>query len=176
MRSRLFSQTCSCVLSPGFTMVECVISIVVVGVLLVAVLQTVGAAKLSQLSLVQTIQGQTLAQSLMAEILPLDYQEAGGSSVMGRDVDESEGVRTDYDDVDDYADWNAAPPVYEDGTVMSDLTGWQREVIVEWVDPENPANVSGTESGTKRITVTVRYQGRLVHSLTALRSAYELEG
>jgi type II secretory pathway pseudopilin PulG len=151
-----------------------VISIVIVGIMLVGALQTVGGAKLSQLKLAQSIQGQNLAQSLMSEILTRDYLEEGGGSVLGLDDGESTGVRTGFDDVDDYTGWSATPPQYEDGTVMSDLTGWQRDVSVVWVDPTSPATESGTESQAKRITVTVRYQGRPVCTLTALKSAHGL--
>jgi len=158
----------------GFTIVECVISTVIVAVMLVAVLQTVGASKQSQLSLVQSIQGQTLAQSMMTEILPRDYEDPNGLSSLGLDTGETYGIRTEYDDVDDYEDWVATPPRYEDGTSMSELTDWQREVSVQWVDPDDPATVLGSESGVKRVTVTVFYNGRPIHSLTALRSAHGL--
>jgi prepilin-type N-terminal cleavage/methylation domain-containing protein len=156
----------------GFTIVECVISTVIVAVMLVAVLQTLGASKRSQLSLVQSVQGQTLAQSLMTEILPREYEDPNGSSSLGLDAGETYGIRTDYDDVDDYEDWVASPPRYEDGTSMSELAGWQREVSVAWVDPDDPAAAAGAESGGKRITVTVLYYDRPVHVLTALRSAH----
>lgn len=174
MMSHVSCQTCLCSRRPGFTIAECVISTVIVAVMLVAVLQTVGASKQGQLALVQEIQGQALAQALMTEILPQEYEDPNGSTTLGRDGSEPAGIRTTYNDVDDYAGWVSNPPVSEDGTPMSELTDWQRDVTVEWIDPDNPTTVVGAESGAKRITVTVIYDGRPIQSLTALRSAHGL--
>jgi hypothetical protein len=149
-----------------------VIATVIVAVMLVAVLQTVGASKQGQLDLVQGIRGQGLAQSMMSEILPLAYADPNGSSTLGRDAGESAVSRENYNDVDDYSGWVAAPPAAPDGTPIPGLTDWQREVAVDWVDPDDPATAKAAESGVKRITVTVRYNGRPIHSLTALRSAH----
>ncbi len=174
MMSHVSPQTGMCLRRPGFTIAECVISTVIVAVMLVAVLQTVGASKQGQLALVREIQGQALAQSLMTEILPREYEDPNGSATLGRDAGESAALRMDFDDVDDYAGWTSTPPVSEDGNLMSELTDWQRDVTVEWIDPEDPTVVMGAESGAKRITVTVLYNGRPIHSLTTLRSAHGL--
>lgn len=174
MMTCMSARVCFCARRSGFTIAECVISTVIVAVMLVAVLQTVGASKQGQLALVQGIQGQALAQALMTEILPQEYEDPNGSTTLGRDGSEPAGIRTIYNDVDDYAGWVSTPPVSEDGTPMSELADWQREVMVEWIDPDNPTTVMGAESGAKRITVTVSYHGRPIQSLTSLRSAHGL--
>ncbi|OYW18935.1 MAG: hypothetical protein B7Z55_09750 [Planctomycetales bacterium 12-60-4] len=80
------------------------------------------------------------------------------------------GPRTLYDDVDDYHGWSRSPPQSRNGTPMSDLTGWQRSVAVEFVNPSNPGSVALLDQGIKRVTVTVRRNGVTLATSVALRS------
>ena len=59
----------------GLTLVEMVISIVLVGVGLVAALNTVGASKLAQFKVGVQRQGHLLAQDLVSEVLLQDYAD-----------------------------------------------------------------------------------------------------
>lgn len=155
----------------AFTMVEAVISLVIVAVMLVAALTTVGAAKLGQYKTSQRSRGQLLAEALMAEILQQNYKEPTDTPVFGCESGESATSRANYDDVDDYNGWSSSPPLYKDGTQMSEFTGWRRSVTVEWVNPTNPAEVKLQETNAKRITVTVLYQNMQVARLVAIRTA-----
>ncbi|MCZ6654254.1 MAG: hypothetical protein O7D91_14655 [Planctomycetota bacterium] len=151
-------------------MVEVIISMVVVGGMTVAALNTVGAAKLGSQKITSRNSGTLLAQQLMAEILTQGYAEPVGAPVFGLEPPESASLRTDYDDVDDYDTWSASPPQYKDGTVIPDLDGWARHVTVAWVTATDLSVTSGSETNVKRITVTVTYNGMEVASLTAVRT------
>ncbi|OHB74408.1 MAG: hypothetical protein A2Z25_19770 [Planctomycetes bacterium RBG_16_55_9] len=73
----------SSLVQPGFTLVEAVMSMLIVGTMLVAALSTVGASRLSQYKTSRSHCGRLLAESLMAEILRQDYQEPGGAVAFG---------------------------------------------------------------------------------------------
>ena len=154
----------------GFTLIESVMSILIVGLMLVAALNTVGASKLSQMRNAEQVIGPPLAEDLMAEILNQLYEEPDDSVDFGRESGESGGDRADWDDVDDYDGHSSSPPEAKDGSALPGLTGWARKVTVNWADPLIPANNALLPSGIKRIKVEVLYQGRVVTTMTALRT------
>ncbi len=156
----------------AFTLVEAVSSIAVVGVLLVAALNAVGSARSGQQLIGEQARGHLLAVDLMTEILPKSFHEPNVSLVsLGPGPSEAvTGNRSLYNDVDDYHGWSASPPQTADGTPLPGLEGWQRSVVVSWVNPANPGEEVLTDTGVKRITVTVSYQRRVVASLVALRT------
>ena len=158
----------------SFTLVEAVMSLIIVSVMFVAALSTVGASRLSQHKFSLGSRAQLLAESLMTEILRQDYQDPNGQSVFGCETGESSSTRADFDDVDDYNGWSSSPPVNKDGTLIPDLTGWTRSVTVEWVEPLNVTQVRLYETNVKRITVTVSYDGITLVSLAGIRSSYGL--
>ncbi len=154
----------------GFTLVEAVISTVVVAVMFAAALQTVGAAKITQRKASLVSQGQMLAESLLAEILQQNYQEPGATYVFGREAGESDTIRTAYDDVDDYQGWTESPPVAKDGTALPNSANWRRTVAVEWVNPTDPQQVQGSESGAKRITVVASFRNVPQATVVAIKA------
>ncbi len=158
----------------GFTLVEAVISLIIVATMFVAALNTVGTSRLSQHKCSLGSRGRLFSESLMTEILRLDYLDPDGQSVFGLEPGESASTRTDFDDVDDYHGWSSSPPVEKDGTPIPGLTGWKRSVTVEWVEPLDVTQVSVTETNVKRVTVTVIYDDVPVVSLIGIRSAYGL--
>ncbi len=161
-------------LRPGgaFTLVEVVISTVIVSLMLVAGLQAVAAARTASQWVSGRGCGMLLAQDLMAEILQLAYADpAWGLGSLGPGSDEVvTGNRSLYDDVDDYNGWQESPPQNKDGTSIAWASGYQRLVSVAWVDPDNPNQIVGSESKAKRITVTVRRDGKDVAQLVAIRT------
>jgi len=151
----------------AFTLVESVISLVIVGVMLVAALNTVGASRLNQYKTSTRAQGRLLAESLLAEIFTQRY------ALFGVEVGEDAGTRDAFDDVDDYHTWTSSPPTEKTGAEMASWGRWQRSVTVEWVDPANPALVQGTESLAKRVTVKVSCGNMPVATLVAIKTDWE---
>ncbi len=160
-------RTC---LKPAFSLIETLISVVLVGGLLVAALNTVGSAALGRGQMTNAARGMLLAQQLVAEILRQPYDEPIDTPVFGREATESVGDRALYDDVDDYYDWSASPPEYNDGTALANLTGWTRSVDVVWGDPTDPTKSISYDAGIKRITVTILRGDKLVASITTTRT------
>jgi type II secretory pathway pseudopilin PulG len=134
----------------AFTMVEALISTVIVAVMFVAALNTVGASRLTQHRASLVSRGRLLAESLMSEILRQDYQEPDEAPAFGRESGELATTRAAYDDVDDYHGWSASPPVAKDGVPLTNTTGWTRTAQVQWVDPANPTQIGPTESAMCR--------------------------
>jgi len=157
----------------GLTMVEAVISMLVVGVMLVAALKTVGAARLTERKTGERGRGVLLAEGLMSEILEQSYADPeSGVGSFGLGVDElGDGSRLLWEDVDDYDGWSATPPEEKDGTPLSGFDGWSRSVEVRWVDPADFSQVRIAETGVKRITVTVANNDTVVLSVVALRTS-----
>lgn len=155
----------------GFTLVEAAISTVVVAVMLVAALNTVGAARVAQYKATLVGRGRLYAEALMTEILQQSYQEPGATYVFGREAGESDTIRTAYDDVDDYHGWTESPLAARDGTALPNSANWSRTVTVEWVDPLDPIQVGGTETGAKRITVVAAFRNVPQATVVAVRTA-----
>ncbi len=169
MTMRAMSGTSAARHTRAFSLVEAVVSIVIVGVMLAASLQTVGIAKQNERIAGDKCRGMQLAQQLMSEILSQPYDDPEAPGILGLEAGETAGPgRSLFDDVDDYNDWSASPPQSKDGTAIADLAGWSRTVSVALIDPATFAVVP-TKMGAKRITVTVKRQTRVVATLTAIR-------
>jgi len=145
---------------------------VVIAVMLVAAVHAVGGSAATRARVTKRVVGPYLADGLMAEILAQSYQDPT-SPVFGPEVSGGESAvsRATWDDVDDYNGWVESPPQDKDGTVIAGMTGWERSVAVVWVNPADLTQVSATESGVKRITVTVRYNGVTVATRVAVRTS-----
>ena len=155
----------------GMTLIEAVISLAIVAVMMVAALQTVGNTARSRQAQASLRRGPSLARDLMAEILPNRYVDTGASPVFGPETGEGAGgTRANFDDIDDYHGWSETTIQVKDGTALTDLTGWSRSVDVVYVTATDLDTPVGTDTGLKRITVTVTDpQGRKA-SVSALRS------
>jgi len=158
--------------SRAFTMIEASISTVIVGLMLVAALNAMGVANLMQFRIVEQANARLLAQSLMAEILPLDYADpVYGPDSFGRNATENAtGDRSLFDDVDDYAGWKEYPPVEKNGTAIPWASGLRRVTTVDWVDPNDLDKPVSTNNGVKRIIVEVDRGGRVLSRLVAYRT------
>ena len=86
----------------SFTLVEAVISTVIIGVMFVAAMNVLGATAVAKRSTEQQALGYSLAQDLMNEILNQPYEDPDQTAEFGRESGESGGDREDFDDVDTY--------------------------------------------------------------------------
>jgi hypothetical protein len=143
-----------------------------VGVVLVGAMDLLGNVIRGRTSTADVARAEQFARQLMVEILNADYKD-DTLPLFGTEVDELIGVRSGYDDVDDFHNWSPLSPIGLDGNPLVNSTGWQREVKVENVDPANPGGPALSnlnDQGVKRITVTVKHDGQEVTWLVALRS------
>ncbi|MCX5662021.1 MAG: PKD domain-containing protein [Planctomycetota bacterium] len=106
----------------------------------------------------------------MAEILQQAYEYSGTNVVFGLEAGKGSANRSTWTDVDDYNGWTETTPQTKSGTVLGNFTGWTRSVLVEWIDPATLAATSNTNTGIKRITVTVVRRGKPVAVVAAYRT------
>lgn len=154
----------------GFTIAEGAIGVLLVAGLLVSAISTAGVQARARRQAADRIRAEGLAHDLMAEVLQMHYSDQDDLvELFGRGAGEILGSRPTYDDVDDYDGHGESPPAEAGGAAIAGYTGWGRRVDVARVD-EN-GNVSGTETGLKRVTVTVSKGGLTLATLVAVRSA-----
>ena len=160
----------------ALSLVECVISIVLVSGVLIAALNTVGGAALARTQAADRSIGYMLGAALMTEILQTNYKEPDTAVLFGLetgDVDAIGGTRTNWDDVDDYHNLSETPIERKGGRDYTDRTGWRRTVRIDFVRRANVAQTTVSDEGLKRITVTVTYLDVVAAQLTAILSDTE---
>lgn len=143
--------------SRGFTLLEMVVLIVVIGVALVGVLlvfqNTVRASADPQVRK----QAVAIAEGLLDEILLAAYDPLGASAA----------PRRNFDDVDDYAPYSTAGGMEDiDGVLIPGLEGYNADVDVA-------VAALGGVAEAKRITVTVTGPQGLVVRLEGWRTRYQ---
>ena len=157
----------------GFTIIEVIVSAVVLGFLSAGALTALSStAKAQQLS-ADRARARFLADALIAEIGQQAYVEGSNyGAVLGPESGEVSGAsRALFDDLDDYNSLSEAPPKTRDGKDIAGLAGWTRQTRVNWVTTANTAASSATETYLKKVTVTVSKKGRALATAVALRSA-----
>ena len=156
----------------GFTMVEAVVATLIVSGLLVAALNSVGAARSGDIKNAERRVALVLARDLMAEILEQHYADPdyGLGSFGLASAEIGDGSRALWEDVDDYDGWSASPPQEKDGTPMDWASRYGRAVTVQWVEPTDLATIQSSETGAKLITVTVTHDDLELVTLTAVRT------
>ncbi|MDB5293688.1 MAG: hypothetical protein JWL69_4929 [Phycisphaerales bacterium] len=156
----------------GFTLIEATISLAIVSVMLVAAMSVAGQSARARLAQKEQVRGELLARQLLSEILQEAYQQPNATTlVLGPELLET---RATYNDVDDFNGWSESPPQNASGTAIPGYTGWKRSVKVDWVTAANPTTVSLSETGLKRVIVTVTAPSGKVVTMTGLRSQNSL--
>jgi len=139
----------------GLTLVEAMVSTLIVAVMLVAALTAFGGVARSHLVQKATWKGQALGWSLLAEVMQARYEDPNTPGGWGLDSGENPAPRSDFDDVDDYDGWTASPPQENDGTEFTDYAGWRRTVSVTLIDPRTLSFSFPQDLGLRKIEVTV---------------------
>lgn len=147
---------------------ETVLALMIVSGAFVASLNTIAGARASQAIVSQQRLGLLLAEDMLAEVLSQPYRESGG--VFGLEPGERTGDRTMFDDIDDYAGWESAPPTNADGSAIPGAEAYRRVVDVSYVRVNSPATLSSTDQGIQRIVVTVYHGKKRVAQLISYRS------
>lgn len=153
----------------GITLVETVLSLLILAGAFVAAMNTITSARGSQVILAERRFGQVLAEDLMDEILAREHYKEGSS--FGPEADEVDGVsRAGFDDLDDYHGWSASPPVDEAGNAIPGADRYTRKAQVRYVKLWNPNQVTLSDEGMALIVVTVKHGDKQVAELHTFRS------
>jgi len=155
----------------GITLVEVIVSTMLVGLVLVGAMNGVGSVLKTWRAGEQRHDGLNLCQQLMMEILQQRYEEPDDPVQFGRESSESGGDRGLWDDIDDYHGWSSAP---EDasGNPLAGYGNWTRSVTVELAQLADPTQTAVSDEGLKRITVTVTDPSGQTTVLNAYRSKW----
>jgi len=153
-------------------MMEVVLSIALVGLVLVASMNTLAGASAAAAQTNDRAVGAVLCESLMGEILSQRYaDESDGDASFGKRAGEvGDGSRALFDDVDDFDGWESTPPRERDGAKIAWAAGLTRCVEVTTVRPEDFVGVSPDGACLKRVVVTVKRDARIVYQLEAYAS------
>jgi type II secretory pathway pseudopilin PulG len=112
-----------------------------------------------------------LAMSLMDEITPLRFEDPDGTGTLGPEALEWNvtEVRTQFDDVDDYAVWTGPRVLQSKTGTPLPYPGWSREVEVTYVLPTEVTSEAGGASDAKRIRVHVLAGGDTLSTVETVR-------
>jgi hypothetical protein len=152
-------------------MVEAAMAVVLVSTMIMVGMNAVGSARKTLMTISDRAKATLLAEDMMKEILSKYYYDPQASAPTTIGTDSGETSRAAYDDVDDYDGKSYSPPTYADGSSIAGFdSSWTVSVAVVWVDPTSPTTVKTSESGAKRITVTVKKGSQVLATLMSVRS------
>lgn len=155
----------------GLSLVEVSISMLLVGLLLSASMNSFASSKRREWAVANKALAQQLSLDLLNEILRQPYEDPNASVVLfGLESGESTGNRSQFDDVDDYVSWSESPPADKNGNALAGMTNWTRRVTVQWADPTTLAASGSSGTGLKLITVTTTRTGSVGSTVTGYRS------
>ena len=144
----------------AFSMIEVVLSTLLVGVVLVTALNAVSGSIKTWEATDDDLERHALAHDLISEVIAKSYTDPDDPNTMvfGTDSGESGSDRTEFDDLDDFDDWTESPLEDPNGITVPGTTGWSRVVNVQKLNKANPTLAipdGSADEGVRRITVTV---------------------
>lgn len=156
----------------GISMAETIVSTMIIGFVLVGTLQIVAPLVRSTRVHADRMIAANLANELSEEITTRRFTdpEVDAMDALGVDDAESPKVRSGFDDIDDYNAWSASPPISLGNGKIDSLAGWTRSVKVAHVALADATTGSATNTGLKRVTVTVSKNGVVLAQITTLHS------
>ncbi len=154
----------------GFSLAESLISIVIVGTLMVAALNTVGATTTGRSQVSRKAMAHGIGQAMLSEIMALPYEDPDQTPTFGLEPAENSANRLGFDDVDDYDDWNRVALEKRNGDPLLGMANWSRKVLVDWVSPADLATTSVSATDVKRITVSIFYNSVEMASFIGIRT------
>ncbi len=155
----------------GVTMMETVIGTLLVGGVLAGTLAVVGPTARATRLAGDAMIASYLATELLSEIELQAYEDPSGAArSLGPESGEANGTRSGFDDVDDYHGWSA-PPQSAAGARTSGIGDeWNIAVEVVHVEPLAPNQASPTDTGVKRVTISVTKGGALLNEQSIVRT------
>jgi MSHA pilin protein MshD len=168
--------------SAGFTLVELVVTLMVISIAVLGISQALAFALSRQSDGLWQARAVALAQAYVEEIMARRYDEAapvGGvppcapgaaaCSSIGPDGES----RDAFDDVDDYHGLDEQPPRDATGQPRTGYAGWRAQVAVRYLDAAQVAALGADHpSDGKLVTVTVSPPGQTPLSFSVLRGNY----
>ncbi|MEM8668356.1 MAG: hypothetical protein AAGG48_12635 [Planctomycetota bacterium] len=117
----------------GLTLIEVVVSILLVSTILLASLGASAAMKRNQSAARDRNIGRELGRQILGEITCRDFRDRKDAA-FGLELDEFANDRTTFDDVDDYHNYVQSTPTHRDGSLDRRFEGWRYQVSVTPVE------------------------------------------
>lgn len=140
----------------GFTLIETALTVVIVGLGIVAMCQLLTAGTMANVESTQLTTGMTIARNVRELSLRLAFLDPTSPTVFGLDSGESATNPATFDDINDLNGRTFSPPIDSRGVRMTAFPDWSQTVLVESVDPNRiTAAVPNGTTVTNRVTVTI---------------------
>ncbi len=154
----------------GFTLIEVLISIILIGVAIAALVASNAAFTQSNAAGTELSTAEFLLEQikeLTATLATIDPQTK--KATFGPE----EGTLAGYDDIDDFDTASFSPPIDANRQVLVEFTGFVQQVTVENVNAANfDQVVADHNSDFVRVTVEVLLNGRQISSARWIRANY----
>lgn len=156
----------------GFTLVEALIAMAIVGMLALATGNTARVIFATRDEYQEDGLVDELGISLLEEVASLPFRDPhNGTTALGPESGEwvPLGNRALFDDIDDYTVWTGGQPLQHKNGVLFNLPGYTRAVAISYANPANFNLASFTPTECKQINVTVLYNGSPVGTYSTVR-------
>ena len=155
----------------GFTLIEVLIAILLIGLAIVSLISANGAFTQANGAGVELSTSEFLIEQIreLTTVLPV-IDPNTGTSTFGPEASET---LADYDDLDDFNGASFSPPISADRNALTDLSAYTQQITVENVSASDFEQVvSNHSSFFVRVTVQVFLNTREISSARWLRSQY----
>lgn len=155
----------------ALTLVEVVLSMVILGIAISAGVQALGSFAAGSLAWRERNTAGELANALMAEIDSLPFCDPSGSNTIARESGESADDRSTFDDIDDYDGWDVSPPRDKTNAALTIYDGYRQQVAVAFdTSLATKTGVALTANTFKKITVTILKDDKVLSQLITIRA------
>ncbi len=160
--------------SSGFTFVEVLIAIILVGFAIAALMAANRAFTMANDVGTDLSTAEFLIEQIKELTALLPFVEPGTpESAVDNFGPESGETLATYDDLNDFNGANFSPPINADRNVLNDYATFSQQVTVENVSATNFEQVvDPLRSSFVRVTVSVSQNGQIVTSASWLRARY----
>lgn len=147
----------------GVTLIELVISIVIIGICLAGILLAFNIGTVSSAFPDRTVQAVAIAEAYLEEISLQPFSDPDGVAEASRDL---------FDDIFDYHGLSESPPRDQNGTALAALAAYQVDVSVQNTVALGPGGSQVPNAAAARIDVRVRRGAEIDITLTSHRTDY----
>ncbi len=153
----------------GFTLVEVLIAIVIVGIALVSLIAANNSCTTTNGYGVELSTSEFLIEQIRELTRLLPISDPAGGTTFGPE----EATLANYDDLDDFDGAVFTPPINSERVSLNDFSSFSQHVTVESVSASNFQLVvaDGTTAFT-RVTVTIFLNSEQVSSVSWIRATY----
>jgi prepilin-type N-terminal cleavage/methylation domain-containing protein len=155
----------------GFTLVEVLIAIVLVGLSITALVVASNSFTMANGVGADLSTAEFLVEQIRELTTLLPVADPGSSSwtTFGHE----EATLAAYDDVDDFDGATFSPPINANRVALTDLAGFSQQVTVQNVSASNfDTVVADCSTAFVRVTVNVLQNGQLISSASWIRTRY----